>query len=258
MIADEEIAALHELDAHPSGEEGVLEVGGVERPRCENHHGRIVDARRSLEPERLEQHRAVVVDSPDRVAAEEQREGSPHGGAVLDHVGDAARYPQVVLQDAVHTHVVAHDVDAGNHHPGASPDGDAVGRALVSVRAPDEPFGDDAVAYRLGIADIEVVEEEIQRLGALDETGLHHAPFGSRDDARYEIDGPRAFRALVAAVDGEGDAEVAERRVGEASALVEIGRAQRIEAVDQLAIVGTHAVGVEDLAEGRSLVVPVE
>jgi hypothetical protein len=40
-VEDHQVAALHQLDAHLLGEEGVLEVGGVVDPRGEHHHGGI-------------------------------------------------------------------------------------------------------------------------------------------------------------------------------------------------------------------------
>ena len=46
-VATEEVAALDELDAHPPGQEGVLEVRGVVHPGGEHHHGRLGDAQRA-------------------------------------------------------------------------------------------------------------------------------------------------------------------------------------------------------------------
>jgi hypothetical protein len=39
-VVDEEVLALDQLDAHLLGEEGVLEVGAVERAGREQHHRR--------------------------------------------------------------------------------------------------------------------------------------------------------------------------------------------------------------------------
>ena len=126
MVVDDEVAALDELDAHLASEERVLEVGGVEHAGREHD-----DASGRLRPagatcrSAFEQRRAVVVDGPHPLGAEHGRQHPGHGGAVLEHVGDAARVAQVVLEHAVGAVDVADEVDAGDEAAGAARHRDA-------------------------------------------------------------------------------------------------------------------------------------
>ena len=106
---DEQIAPLDQLDAHLLGEERVLEVGAVVLARRQQHCRGIRLVRRLLQ--RLQQQAAVVVDGPHVVALEQFRKQPHHHPAVGQHVGDAGRHPQVVLEDVEVAVVVADQVD---------------------------------------------------------------------------------------------------------------------------------------------------
>ena len=236
----------------------MLEVGRVEGTRSQDHDRRVVDTHWGLELQGFEQHRSVVVDGSDRVLAEEEGEGSPHRRPVLHNVRDAAGDTQVVLEYPVNAEVIADNVDTGHDDPGTTLHTEALRGAAVAVGALDEPLRDDAVANGRGFAVVEVVEKHVERPRALDESGLDHGPFRCRDDAGNEIDRPGPLCAFVAPVDGECDAEVAERRLCEPGPLVEIGRVQRVESGDELRVVRAGFAGGEHLTEARSGVIRFE
>ena len=71
MVIDDEVRALHQLDAHLPCEERMLEVRRIEHPWSQNDHRRFVagPGRRDT-GQRCEQRRAVVVDGPNPVIAD--------------------------------------------------------------------------------------------------------------------------------------------------------------------------------------------
>ena len=170
VVVDDEVATLDQLHAHLPGEEGVLEVGGVVHARREHdHRGVGVGARRADPPERVEERRAVVVDRADAVVVEHPGQHPGHRRPVLEHVGDAARVAEVVLQHPVGALGVADEVDAGDEAAGAVGHGDAEGLALEPVAAGDQPPGDDPVLDGGPVADVEVVEEPVEGGDPLDQ-----------------------------------------------------------------------------------------
>jgi hypothetical protein len=60
---------------------------------------------------------------------------------------------------------------------------------------------------------IDVVDEHVQRLHALDQPGLQ-LRHSRRDDARDGVEGNQALGAGIVAIDGKGDADAAEGQVG--------------------------------------------
>jgi hypothetical protein len=60
---------------------------------------------------------------------------------------------------------------------------------------------------------IDVVDEQVQRGQALDQTGLDGLPFAPRDDPGQDIEGPGPVDVLPLAVDGEADPHLQDRMV---------------------------------------------
>ncbi len=178
VVVHQQIAPFDEFHPHAAGQKRVLEVGRVERTGGQHDDGRIVDAHRGLELQCLEQHRPVVVDPADRVAIEEQGKRPPHRRPVLDHVRDAARYPEVVLQYPVYAQVVTDDVDAGYGDSRPALHADAERGPLEPVGALDEPLRDDPVSNGGTLPRVEIVEEHVERPRPLNEAGLDHRPLG--------------------------------------------------------------------------------
>ena len=68
---EEQVAPLDQLDAHLPGQEAVLVVGRVVDARGQDHHRRVVRARRGDVAEHRQQVRGIIVDGPDVVLLEE-------------------------------------------------------------------------------------------------------------------------------------------------------------------------------------------
>ena len=111
--------------------------------------------------------------------------------------------------------------------------GDAERLALEAVAARDEPARDDPVVHRRLVADVEVVEEPVERGDPLHQPLLEVGPLVGRDDARHEVHRERALDALALAVDGEGDAGLAERGVAHPLPLGQLVRGEAAEPVDE-------------------------
>ena len=217
VVLDEEILALDQLDAHLLGQEGMLEVGAVVHAGCEHDDDRIVDRGRRHGAQRLEQQVGVMRDRSDAVPAEQLGEEPHHHLAVLEHVADAARHPQVVFQHVVAAAAVRvggpDDVDAGDVRVDAARHVDALhlGTVLGVVHHLLE-------RHQAGLQDrllvVDVVDEAVERGDALAQAALHLSPFVGRDDARNQVEGDQALGAVAVlvlrAVDREGDADAAE------------------------------------------------
>ena len=253
VVVHHEVAALDQLHAHLAGEEGVLEVGGVVHARREDDDGGLrVGAGRAHAPQRAEQRRAVVVDRADEVVVEDPREHAGHGGAVLEHVRHAARVAEVVLQHAVGALGVAHDVDAGHQAAGTVRHGDAERLALEAVAARDEPARDDPVVDGRLVAHVQVVEEPVEGGDPLDEPLLDVGPLVGRDDARHQVHRERPLDALALAVDGEGDAGLAEGGVAHPLPLGQLVGREPAEEVDQGLVVRARASRRSTMASSKN------
>ena len=61
---------------------------------------------------------------------------------------------------------------------------------------------------------VDVVEEGVERLDALLDALRQAAPFGAGDDARHDVEGDQPLGRFCLAIDGEGDAGLAEDALG--------------------------------------------
>ena len=248
-IVDQEVTAFHQLDAHLPGEECVLEVCRVGHPGGQNNHGGIVGVGWGDGAQGTKQRRPIVVDGPDDVAGETDREDPGHRHPVLEDIGDPARHSQIVLEHAIRPLVVADDVDPGHHAARASRGGDAVGLADISVRRLDQPAGDDPVVDRLLTADVEIVEEAVEDGHPLYQPGLDMAPLIGGDDPGHQVHRPGALETALVTGDGEGDAERAKERIEQPETVAELGVSDLGETIHQGLVVRTYAVGAVNLVE---------
>ena len=60
---------------------------------------------------------------------------------------------------------------------------------------------------------IDVVEEGVQSIDALDRAALQDRPFVGAENAGNDVEGDQAFAALVLAINGEGDPETPEQQI---------------------------------------------
>ena len=157
------------------------------------------------------------------VALEQRRELALHRGAVLEHVARARGRAQVVLEHEVLAVLVAHDVDAGDVGV------DAAGRVDADHLAPEVARAEHELGRHLPVAQdalavVDVGEEEVERVHALDHAALDVIPLRARDDARDEVEREDPLEPFLLAVDREADALIEERGVD--------GVAPRLELLD--------------------------
>ena len=186
----------------------------------QQHHVRVGVLARGHVAEGREQVGGIGVDRSDAAGAEELGEDALHRGAVLEHVGDPGRATAVVFQDEVAAVLVADQVGAADMDVGVLRDGDADEFRTVMGGAEDD-FGRDDPVLDDTLLVVDVVEEEIQRRDALDETGLNMLPLASGHDAREGIEREDAFRAFLVSVDRERDALFEEEEFEAAELLTE-------------------------------------
>ena len=239
LVADHEVGGLDELDAHLAGEEGVLEVGRVERARRPHHHGRLAVAGGRDLAQRVEQQHRVVVDRPHAVGREQPGQQARHRAPVLEHVGDPARRADVVLQHLPGAVGVAHEVAAGDVAVDAAGRPDAVGGARELRPRDDQRPRHDAVVHDLAPV-VDVVDEAVQCPDPLREPALDRAPLVDRQDPRHEVERERAVDGGVAvgAPDLEGDALAHEDRVAPVAGLDEPLVPERLQRSGQRRRVG--------------------
>ena len=185
-------------------------------PGREHHDGGVVARRRGRHRlQRVQQRQAVVVDRADAVVGEDLGQDAGHGLPVLEHVGDAGRVAEVVLEHAVPALAVADDVDAGHEAPRAVGHRDADRLAAEAVGRRHQPPRHDAVADGGSLAGVEVVEEAVEDGDPLDQAPLDVGPLVGRDEARHEVHREGALDPFALAVDGERDASGPERLVAQ-------------------------------------------
>ena len=95
---------------------------------------------------------------------------------------------------------------------------------------------------------IDVVEEDVDRLHALDAAALHELPFGAVENARHEIEGDQPLGRAAFAIDREGDAEPAEQLLGRRLLGDQGLDGEIVEQLGEVGIGGSHrAVGLAHL-----------
>ena len=254
VVAADQVAPLDELDAHLAGEEGVLEVGRVVDAGAEQHDRRIADAGRGRGAQRVEQRGDEAGHRLHLLFEEQPGEHPGQRLPVLDHVGDARRHAQVVLQDAHDAVGAADEVDAGevDAHARGRPD---AGRGAAEVAArEDERVRDDAVAQHVAIA-VDVVEERLEGAHPLHDAGLDVVPLVLGDQPRHEVQREDPLLAGRR----ERDPLLQEAAGAHRAALVEIAGGQQLQGLVQRLRVGTgRAVGVDHLVERVAAIVGQE
>jgi hypothetical protein len=81
--------------------------------------------------------------------------------------------------------------------------------------------GHDAVGKDLLLV-VDIVDKHVQGTAALLETAAHLGPLPRGDDPGNKIEGPGAVDIARLAVDGEGDAHLADRDLGRGAARLEV------------------------------------
>ena len=206
----------------------------------EEHDCRFVsDAGRRDAFQRPAQHCGIVLDRRHAMVLEQVGKQIHHRFPVFEHVGHAGRGAAIVLEDVELGLAHPHDVDA-----------DDVGIDAARRRLSPTISGTKAEFCRMRslgnapgaqdlLAVIDVMQEGVEGAHPLLDADCKPAPFGSREDARDDVEGDEALRGLLGAIDGEGDAEPAEYGLGFLQRALDIGLAEGSDPVMDLRIGST-------------------
>ncbi len=220
-VAHREIRRLHQRIPEVGGERGVFERGLAPRTGAEQHDARVVGVgRRDLlqrgaqgAEERGEAvHLGIAVE-----AGEDARDHHP----VLERVARARRRLGVVGQHRAVTGAVTGEVDRGGEQLLVAGHPDLVARAQEAGVGEDELGRQHAAAEQVAWA-VEIGEDQVEQLGALDHPELDGGPLVAGEQHRKRIEPPGRGsrrgrrRGIGAAVDVVGDTVVVEepRRLG--------------------------------------------
>jgi hypothetical protein len=228
-----QILPLDQFHAHLVSQEGMLEIGRIIEPRCQHRHGgRTRDARRLHCRQRLAQELRIVLDRQDIDFLEQLREELHHGLAVLQHVGHARGRAGIVLQNVELVLAGPHDVDADNVRidAGGRANPDHLGQESLVLR--NELLRNSSCAENF-LAVVDVVEKGVERLHPLFDALREAAPFRAGDDPRHDVEGDKPLGRLLLAIDGKGDAGLAEDAFGVAHLL---GQSRRVLGVQPVII----------------------
>ena len=149
---------------------------------------------------------------------------------VLDDVADAGRRAGVVFEHQELARPVAHDVRAADVHIGAVRQVDAAHDRPVVRIAEDELGRDHPVRQDLLVV-VDVVQQVVERGDALAHARLDARPVLRREHARDAVEGKDAVDRVALGIDGEGDAEVAQLRVGVRGTTLQLLQRERGEAI---------------------------
>ncbi len=156
------------MGTHLLGEEGVLEIGGIEDTgRQYRDDGCLtrVGRERSKKAGKLV---GVVVDGVDVEVAEQVREDTLGDLAVLEHVRDPRRHAQVVFEH-VHSPVrVTYEIAATDMGPDSLRRVDPLALREVVHRRGQHLVRENSIGDDLGVA-VKVVNEKVERGQPLDE-----------------------------------------------------------------------------------------
>ncbi len=122
---------------------------------------------------------------------------------VLQQVGDPGWHPEVVFEHVDRAVAVADEIAPADVRPDRPRGVYADALAAEVGRAGDQLRGDDAGADHPLLV-VDVVDEQVECVEALDEAGLDGLPLLTGDDPGDDVEGPGAVEADRAVVDGEG------------------------------------------------------
>ena len=133
--------------------------------------------------QRRQQVLRIVFDGPHARAAEDRGKGAPHHVAIGQHVGDAGRNAQIVLEHDEDAVFAPHQIGAAHIDIGAVRHGEPAHLAPVMLRAVDHAARNEPVLQHAPVA-VDVVQKQIERRDALLQSRFEARPFRRGDDAR--------------------------------------------------------------------------
>ncbi len=141
---------------------------------------------------------------------------------------------------------------------GPHPTGHIDATALLAVvdRVVEQFAGEDAGLHR-SLVVVEIVDEQVERLQPLDETGRYPGPLAGGDDPGYDVHRPGPVDRGVVGVEGEGDTHRPDRGLAGLLALQQLGP-ELVDPTPHLVAAGTSlAVRCQELVEVRAGVIAV-
>ena len=191
----------------------MLEIGRVVHAGRQHDDGRVVDALRRDRAQVVEQHVGIVLDRGHPVAHEQLGKQPHHHLAVFQHVGDAGRHAQIVLEHVKLARAGPHDVDPGDVRINAGGNVDALHRRAVLGIAQNLFRRNDARLQNVLIV-IDIVQKFVEGGDALHQAGLQLGPLGGIDDPRNNVERDQPFFSGVVAVHRKGDPHALEDQFG--------------------------------------------
>ena len=186
VVAADQVAALHQINAHHASQQCVFEVGRVVHAGGQHDDPGICSTRRGRGPQRTQEVAGVVVHGGDRVGPEQIRKHPGHHPAVLHHVAHARRTTQVVFQNPELAVIVTDDVDTRHVNAHAPRRLNPVDLAVEVGRRMHQLAGHNAILEDLTGA-IDVGEERFKGKDPLADTRLQPPPLLRRQHPGYEI-----------------------------------------------------------------------
>src|SRR6266478_7274100 len=260
VVVHQEIPAFDQLDAHLLRQKGVFKVCRIKYSGGQQHHRRLVPrggVQRAQRPQSCEQRLRIMLDRRNSVVAEQCGEHFLQNLAVRQHVGDAARYAEIVFQDGKASVWKTHqagaadaDVNPARHRK--------IAHLTPEVAATVDQFpGYDAIRQNSS-AVVNVLQKKIQRRDSLGEPTFALPPFVVGTDSGEEIIRKDAHGALVVPVYREGDSLVQKRKVRRLLALAHfLGRQLQKGLEKSLIVRPRNSRGLEHLIVGQvDLVIP--
>ena len=260
VVTHDEVRAFDQFDTHLLREIGMLEVRGVVDARGQQHDVRRITRTRADRHQRVVELGGVVVDRQDVRGVEQFRPDALDDRAVLQHVRDTGRHPQVVFEHIQGAVAIANQIGAADVRPDAvlRRDADAL---LTEVHRLGEDLGrEDAVLDDLLLA-VQILDEVVQRGDALLQAAFGLLPFLLWNDSRNDVERPGAVDILAFGIDREGDAHDLDRQIGRQAAIGEILLRQALQVLDEATGGGSCEAGVvEEFVVGgvASILAPVE
>ena len=183
----------------------MFEVGGIEDSRRQHNDGRVVRRSRRQRRQRVVELRRVIIHGQDVIVLEQFREDALHDLPVLHHVRHSRRNAQIVLQHVDRAIAVPDEIRSADMCPHAQRriDAAALGPEIPGVR---QHLGRKHAVLHDFLIVVQVIDEQVERLHALLETGAHPFPLAARDDARNQVQRPRPVNGTVSlGIHREGD-----------------------------------------------------
>ncbi len=147
-----------------------------------------------------------------------------HHLAVLEHVRDARRNPQIILENQKITGVVANNVDAGDMCVDAARHIDALHFRPV-LRIAKHLFGRNHPRLQYLLLVVDIVNKRIQRAHALLQARVEPKPFCGRQYPWHDVERNQTLAAFLLAVNGKRDTNAMEEGIRLCALLLEpIGR----------------------------------